>query len=196
MKKILFLFSLILSFSAVKAQEKTLFPQDFKLDPQILKGMVFSTIPEELHSVGITENPAVVDNKEAIRTMSMNNDDILQVYYEAYYYENSVHDDAGVVVSRFASEETLQNSLPQLESQSNFAYLIKDNYLIQVWSDSSGESNKQINDMITYYQNKLQAKLCNIDREKITEEEIDVITITEEIITITEDITGPSPTNW
>ena len=169
MRKILFLYTLILSFSVVNAQEKIVFPQDFKFDLQILKGIIFATIPEEAHLVGITENPGVVDNKEAIRAMSMDNDDILQVYYEVYYDENNAHDDAGIIVSRFISEEALQNSLPGLRSQSNLAYLIKDNYLILVWSDHSKEPDKHIDDMITYYQHKLQARLY-IDREKYREE--------------------------
>lgn len=174
MKSLLFLLTFICVIS-VNSQEKVSFPQDFKLDPILLEGMVIAPIPEEY--LGIKENPAVVEDREAIKEMSMNNDDIIQVYYEVYHNKDDNSDDAGVIVSRFISEEALQNSLPELRGQENLAYLIKDNYLILVWSDEWDNSEKQIKDMVNYYQNKLQAKVyhakdhCTPVSEDVTEVE-------------------------
>lgn len=179
MKKLPFLLIFILAIS-VNAQEKVTFPQDFKLDSSLLDGMVIAIIPEKYHKEGVKENPAVVEERNAIRMMSMNNNDIIQVYYEVYHDKNDDTDDAGVVVSCFISEDALQKSLPELDGQDNLAYLTKDNYLILVWSDKSIGSKKQIEDMVNYYQNKLHAKIYHAKTQVSTES---VAAETEEVIT-------------
>lgn len=158
MRNILFLFILI-PFLAANAQKKNQFLDDFKLNPKLLEGMVIASIPEKYSSKGITGNPAVTKDKRAIKMLSADNDSILQVYYEVYYNEDDNSDDAGVVVSRFSSEEALKDCLPTLRHQSNLAYLIKDNYLIMVWSDKSEKSEEQISDMVNYYKDKLNAEV-------------------------------------
>lgn len=159
MRKIVLLF-VFLSVFIVNAQEKVIFPESFNLDLKLLNGLVIAKIPDELQERGIIENPAVTENKDAIRYMTeFNSEDVLQVYYQIYQDEKDESDDAGVIVSRFISEEALRNNLRELRDQSNLAYLIKDNYLIEVWSDVSQDSTEQIAQMVDYYQNKLQAEL-------------------------------------
>lgn len=159
MKKRLLLF-ILLSVFVVEAQEKILFPDSFKLDPKLLSGLVIAKIPEELQEKGITGNPALTDNKDVIGLLTeFNIEDVFGLYYEVYQSESDKHDDAGVVVSRFVSEEALHHNLGKLRKQSNLSYLVKNNYLIEVWSDVSQNSREQIMGMVDYYQNKLQAEL-------------------------------------
>ncbi|PXV68136.1 hypothetical protein CLV62_102168 [Dysgonomonas alginatilytica] len=162
MKKKLLLFVLFSVF-IVKAQENISFPASFKLNPKLLSGMVIAEIPAEYKKEGIINNPAVIEDTHAIRMMAnSDNRDILQLYYEIYETKEEDdygRDDAGVIVSRFVSEEALKNNLGELRNQSNLAYLVKNNYLIKVWSDASQNSEEHINGMVNYYQNSLQAEL-------------------------------------
>lgn len=159
MKKKLLLFVLLSAF-IVKAQENILFPDSFKLNPKLLSGMVIAKMPDEYKKEGIINNPAVIEDKRAIGIMSdLDNQDILQLYYEIYDTMGRNRDDAGVVVSRFVSEEALKSNLGNLVNQSNLVYLIKNNYLIKVWSDASQNGEEHITGMVNYYQNKLQAEL-------------------------------------
>lgn len=159
MKKTLFL-SLLITVFCLNMQGQIAFPQDFKLDSRLLEGMVLAKIPEEYHSEGITDNPAVSQDPSVIRMMSdLDNEHIVQIYYEIYQSIENKHGDAGVIVSEFVSKEALLDCLPNLKIQSNLRYLTKDNYLIQIWSDSSKNRKTQMDNMSNYYLNKLQAEL-------------------------------------
>lgn len=162
MKRSLFILLLITVIS-FNTRGQIVFPQDFKLDPKLLAGMTIAKIPEEFHSEGITDNPVVSQDRSVIRMISdLDNDYIVQIYFEAYQGIESIYDDAGVIVSEFVSKEALLDCLPDLRSQNNLAYLTKNNYLIQLWSDSSKERKAQIDNMVSYYQDKLQAEVYKI----------------------------------
>lgn len=137
----------------------------FKLDPKLLDGMVIAELPDELTMYGFTENPGTYTDKKFIKRIFKRGDveNILEIYYELYVTTDKDFDDAGVVVLHYDSEESLLNNLSKLKDQSNLAYLIKDNYLIEVWSDVSGEiSDTQIENMVKYYETKLGAKRCSV----------------------------------
>lgn len=177
MIKNILLLSLLLSFFSARSQENVSFPEDFKLDTRLLPNMVIATIPEEMHSRGVIHNPDVVEDRDAIYTLTrQQNENILRVYYEVYQVEEEKHDDAGVIVSEYVSKEALLNNLINLRSQSNLGYLIKDNYLIMVWSDVSMDSYGQINDMVDYYRNKIQA-----EHYQLPEHDVEVEVVEESI---------------
>jgi len=174
------LFLLLISILQVNAQEKISFPQDFKFDSDLIEGMTIAEITDELILMGITANPAVSSNHEIIKMLThIDSKNISEIYYELYLDKNNSHKDAGIIVSRFKTDEDLQNNLDKLAHQNNLAYLIKDNYLIMVWSDISRNSEQQINSMVNYYQNKLQAEPYNLNSEHYDE---DNITIEEAIM--------------
>jgi len=186
MKKSLFLLFLTTVF-CFHTQAQIAFPQDFRLEPQLLSEMVIAEIPEEYHSEGITDNPAVTKDQSVIRMMSdLDNDDIIQIYYEIYQGIVDERDDAGVIVSEFVSKEALHNCLSDLKSQGNLGYLTKDNYLIQIWSDSSKHRQEHLDKMVNYYQNKLQAEIYKIGEDTIYEDgqAVEEIDITEEAETL------------
>lgn len=155
MRKALFIivFTFILGISSY-CQNNLSIENDFKLNPSLLKGYVLTKIQDNSFN-----NPGVTDNEEIINYFTDNNGTILKVYLELYNNPKNDFEDAGVIVSQFNTEEDLINYIPELIEQSNNAYLIKDNFLIKIWSDAyNGDiSNKQISDMVTFYTEKLKA---------------------------------------
>lgn len=159
MKKLLLLLA-VLSVFELKAQENISFPESFKLDSTLLSGMKLAEIPEEYQKEGIVNNPGVVGDERSMRMIAKGNSKgVRQVYYEIYFTDEKDPDDAGVVVSRFEWRSDLNHSLKHLRDQSNLAYLIKDNYLIKIWSDVLNGSEAQIAAMVKYYKDKLQAEV-------------------------------------
>lgn len=169
MKKLGLLLFCLLTIS-VYGQKTLSIESSFKLDPTLLEGMVIADLPDEIIELGITQNPGTYRDQKIIKRIFRrgNVENILDVYFESYYTQDKDPDDAGVVVLHFDSVESLLNNLSELQDQSNLAYLIKDNYLIQVWSDVESKiAAVQISNMIKYYETKLNAKPYLFEKKNV-----------------------------
>lgn len=170
MKTPILLFFFLISLLTYSQKSLSL-DDDFKLDPALLKELAIAKIPENMSSIGLTHNPGVFCNKNTINYITrLSSDEIECVYLEIYQSDLDDSDDAGVIVMHFNSKDTLDDALPTLPAQSNIAYLTKDNFVIQVWSDVSSGSQEQIDNMVNYYKNKLQANFYEAEDHALVEE--------------------------
>ena len=157
MKKYITLLLLLFIITSAFAQKIT-FPDSFKFDQSIFKGMKLIKINDELRKEHIFENPAVITDVTGIRRMAerMEAKDITKVYYEIYT-DGEKRGDAGVMVFEFNSVNNMQKVIPDLWEQSNYVVLTADHYLIQVWNDSRDTENR-LRKSVDYYKNKVNAK--------------------------------------
>ncbi|MBA5792273.1 TPM domain-containing protein [Flavobacterium sp. xlx-214] len=159
MKKILYFVLFNLITTPFVFCQKIQFPESFKYDASILPEMKLAKITKETRDVGIFENPTVLLQKEQMQAVIYNYDitHVNRVYIECYQEVKQDDNDAGVVVSEFNTIQDLENILPTLYSQSNYAFLTVDKYLITIWNDGN-ETAAKLKKSVAYYKKKLRAK--------------------------------------
>lgn len=136
------------------------FPESFKYDPKIIPEMRIAKITDEAREHGIFKNPAVLTTEEEMSAVVNDYDlkNVNRVYIE--FYEEIKKDnrnDAGIVVTEFNSNESLEEILPTLYPQSNYVFLTVDKYLIMVWNDGQ-KSDERLRKSVDYYKKKLGAE--------------------------------------
>lgn len=123
----------------------TAFPADFKLlATEIPKGFIHEAIGDEAKSYGIFANPSIVKSKEFLSGLYPNPDltKIDSVYFELFVKDKVSKEVAsmsemGVYTTAYKSKEDLEKEIKKITpEQSGHIYLRKDNFLLNVWSDS------------------------------------------------------------
>lgn len=154
MKKILLLISFI-SFQTVFSQNIL----EFDLKDVELQGMKPAKVNQEMKNIGIVQNPFVTNNPDIILKLEEKEISSLIKKMYAFIYSNAKGSDGGVVIYEFANKKDLDTFLEQTFEQSNYRVLIKDLYLIRVWSDYSlhvkgkETSEDHLNKLEKYYIN-------------------------------------------
>jgi hypothetical protein len=171
MKKLLLLI-IFISFQSIFSQNIL----DLDLKNVELQGMKPTKINQELKSIGITQNPFVTENPDIISKLDQRENSALIKKMYTFMYDNSKGSDGGVVINQFANKNDLDAYLAETFEQSNYRVLVKDLFLIRVWSDYSlhikGKETSE--DHI----NKLEKYYTNLGAKKVT------LKIDESIITV------------
>jgi hypothetical protein len=170
MKKLLLLFCFI-SFQSIFSQNIL----DFDLKNVELQGLKPAKINQEMKNIGIAQNPFVTDNPEIITKLDYRENSSLIKKMYTFIYDNPKGSDGGVVVNEFASRKDLDAYLSQTFEQSNYRVLVKNLFLIRVWSDYSlhvkgrETSEDHLNKMEKYYTNLGAKKVTlKVDESIIT----------------------------
>ena len=187
-KQIILLFSFFI-VTTISAQ-KIIFPESFKFDQSIFKGMAFTKINDKLRKVHIFKNPAVITDQMDIKRMAdrMDPENITKVYYEIYA-DGSAGGDAGVMVFEFNSVKNLKKVIPDLQEQSNYVVLTADKYLIQIWNDSRDTENR-LRKSVDYYKNKVNAKQVVLKPFENSDQIDSVAAVVEEAAAVTVSAVG------
>lgn len=172
MKKLLLLLCFV-SFQSIFSQNIL----DFDLKNVELQGMKPAKIDQKMKKIGITQNPFLTDNPEVISKLDRReNSDLIKKFY-TFIYDDS-DGDGGVVVCQFENKKDLSVYLATVFEQSNYRVLVKDLFLIRVWSDYSldVEGRETSEDHL----NKLEKYYTNLGAKKVT------LKVDESIITVVE----------
>lgn len=160
MKKILLFISFIIF--------QTFFSQnilELDLKNVELQGMKPAKVNQKMKNIGIAQNPFVTDNPDIILKLEEKETSSLIKKMYAFIYSNSKENDGGVAIYEFANKKDLDTFLAQTFEQSNYRVLIKDLYLIRVWSDYSlhlkGKETRED------HLNKLEKYYINLGANKI-----------------------------
>ena len=179
MKKLIFkIFTIILFFLVVIktwAQEIK-FPESFRSDPALFKGMKLAEIPKDIQAkYGITKNPGLIADiaKAKGALFTANKTGVRAIYLEIWNDPMINKSDYGYEVAQFASVAELEKVLPTLKSWFYGAILTVQQYLIVVKSVRSKNAEQSIDKITAYFQKKLGAKLF-LDRKKEVEVEVTV----------------------
>lgn len=155
------LFIFVLLISVQTNAQKISFPESFKSTPAIWTGLRLAPIDNKLKKEGLTSNPLIVTDQKDFgkftRLQSIQN--LMRIYMELYTSTKNDFDDAGVVVFEYKDKPSLQEALPEFFAQGNVAYLMVENYLIQIWSDGTKGSQPMLLAATKYYKLKLGAKV-------------------------------------
>lgn len=170
--------ALLLQAGISHAQAPVQFPASFKLDPALLPGYGLLQVTAEVRKEGILTNPGTSTEEGMKRNVCRSCDPgaTSSVYYEIYQSKKNKHDDAGIMVLAFTSENELQASLDKLEGQSNYTYMVAGRYLINIWSDDSRMREKHLASIVAYYRQKLNAQEYKAREQDVTETETDAAT--------------------
>jgi hypothetical protein len=161
MKKLLLLFY-FLSFQSIFSQNIL----DFELKNVELQGMKPAKINQEMKNIGIAQNPFVTENPEIISKLDYRENSSLIRKIYSFIYDNPKGSDGGVVVSQFENKDDLKSYLATAFEQSNYRVLVKDLFLIRIWSDYSlhVEGRETSEDHL----NKLEKYYSNLGAKKVT----------------------------
>jgi len=173
MKKILLLIGFI-SFQTIFSQNI----MELDLKNVELQGMKPAKINQEMKNIGIVQNPFVTDNPDIISKLDHRENSFLIKKMYTFIYDNPKGSDGGVVINEFANKKDLDAYLAQTFEQSNYRVLVKDLYVIRIWSDYSlhvkgrETSEDHLNKLEKYYTH-LGAKkvILKIDESIITKVE-------------------------
>ena len=167
MKLKLLLILLVLPFFGNGQEIK--FPESFRGDSLLFKGMQIAEIPQEIKmKYGISENPGLINEPSKTKGLLKSGSipDAKAVYLEAYEDVEENKMDCGFEIVQFASENELNKILPHLDKKwRDGAFLTVENYLIIVWCDGYKNFEERIDNMIVYFQKKVGARLYQ-DRQK------------------------------
>lgn len=149
---------------------------DLDLKNVELQGMRPAKINKEMKDIGITQIPFVTDNPDVISKIEEKEvgSSIKKLY--AFIYNNGERGDGGVIIIEFKSKDDLDAYFAKTFEQSNYRVLVKDLFLIRIWSDYSlhvegkETSEDHLNKLEKYY-TKLGAKRIQLkpDESIITE---------------------------
>ncbi|WAC42544.1 hypothetical protein [Pedobacter sp. SL55] len=184
---------LLLLIANIAVAQKIKFPDSFKADDSLFKGMTIAEIPEDIQTkYGITTNPCLITDvaktKGALFTAKITG--VKAIYFEIWKDPMIKKSDGGYEVAQFATASELENILPQLNNASFYrAILTVQNYLIVIKCVPSENAEQNIDKMIAYFQNKLGAKLF-MDRKKEVE-----VAVTENYVTNLPPPLPPEPKN-
>jgi len=174
MKKLLFkIFTCsFLAITAMKVQAQEIkFPESFRSDPSLFKGMRLAEIPIQVQTkYGIYNNPGIITDAPKTRGLLMAGKipNVKSIYFEIYEDTVETKMDCGFEIAQFSSEVDLNKILPGLDKKNRgVAFLTLKNYLIIVYSDGYKNFGERIDDMIKYFQQKLGAKLFQDRRKEV-----------------------------
>ncbi|RZL31887.1 MAG: hypothetical protein EOO96_15245, partial [Pedobacter sp.] len=170
--KIFKLIAFVLSiFNLTTKAQEIKFPESFKADAGLFKGMRISEIPEQVQTkYGIDKNPALIIDASKTKGLLMSGKipNVKSLYFELYEDTIEAQMDCGFEVAQFTSEAELNQILPGLDKKNpDFAFLTVANYLIIVYCDGYRNYGERIDKMIAYFRNKLGAKLYQDRRKKV-----------------------------
>lgn len=174
MKKTIFKIAalLIITLMAIKVQAQEIkFPESFRSDPSLFKGMRLAKIPKETQTKsGITKNPGLVTdvNKTIGVLFSGLLLDAQAVYFEMYEDIEEEKMDCGFEVTQFKSVADMEKMLPKRGKRKDIMLLTLKNYLIILTCDTYKNYGERLDNMAKYFQKKLGAKLF-LDRKKEVE---------------------------
>lgn len=174
MKKTIFKIAalLIITLMAIKVQAQEIkFPESFRSDPSLFKGMRLAKIPKETQTKsGITKNPGLVTdvNKTIGVLFSGLLLDAQAVYFEMYEDIEEEKMDCGFEVTQFKSVADMEKMLPKRGKRKDLMLLTLKNYLIILTCDTYKNYGERLDNMAKYFQQKLGAKLF-LDRKKEVE---------------------------
>lgn len=136
--------------------------------------MKIAEIRQELQTkYDIHKNPGLISDASKTKGFLMSGKikNVKAVYFEMYEDVEEPKMDCGFEVAQFASVEELNKILPQLDEKwCDGAYLTLENYMIIVSCDGYKNFEERIDNMSTYFQKKLGAKLYQ-NRRKSKQEE-------------------------
>ena len=147
------------------------FPESFRSDPSLFKGMRLAEIPIQVQTkYGIYNNPGIITDAPKTKGLLMAGKipNVKSIYFEIYEDTVETKMDCGFEIAQFKSEVDLNKILPGLDKKNRgVAFLTLKNYLIIVYSDGYKNYDERIDDMIKYFQQKLGAKLFQDRRKEI-----------------------------
>ncbi|WP_316807416.1 hypothetical protein [Pedobacter agri] len=172
MKKRLFkIFTfLVVVLLAIKVQAQELkFPESFKVDTTLLKGMELAEIPQDAKAnFGIKKNPGLITDPLKTKGLLMSGklQNVQSVYFEIYKDLVSEKMCFGFEVAKFKSVTEMDEILPKTSRLSASVILLTiKNYLIIIYGPPSTNLGERLDNFTKYFQQKLGAKLVQ-DRRK------------------------------
>lgn len=169
--KIFIFLSIALMAIKVQAQEIK-FPESFRAEKSILKGMRFAEIPQQAQTeYGINKNPGLITDASKTKGFLMSGklQNVQAVYFEIYKDLEDEKMSFCFEVAEFTSVAEMEKILPKTDKQSESVILLTvKNYLIMIYGPSSNYIGNRLDDMAKYFQHKLDAKLIR-NRKKDVE---------------------------
>ena len=155
---VLLLFTVVACFAQTgKTKKFAVFPREFKLQPgEVPAGFVTRPIDQEAKSMGITSNPAVVNNTNIISNVydGINVNAVTAVMMSMYVKPNH-EQELGVYIIEYKSDQLLKTELKKLTPAPGKKYYRKGNYLFMIWSDA-GSYTQQVNTMAERLKTRLK----------------------------------------
>lgn len=169
MKKILSTLFIIIALAPSKSWAQEIkFPESFRSDPTLFKGMKLAEIPKDIQTKnGIKKNPTIITDvaKTKGALISGGLKGVKSIYMEIWANPANKKLNYGYEVAKFASVVDLDHVKPQLKPWAYGAILTVQKYLIIVKCVGSENSDEYVDRMVSYFQQKLGAKLIQ-DRLK------------------------------
>lgn len=169
MIKILFNLLLIAFVLPKTWAQEIKFPESFSSDPSLFKGMKLAEIPKEIQAKnGITKNPGLVTDVAQTKGLLKSGriPGVQAVYFEMYEDIEETAMDCGFEIAQFNSVAEMERILPKRNKQEQDMILLTlKNYLIILTCDGYKNYGERLDNMATFFSQKLGAKLY-LDREK------------------------------
>lgn len=181
---------LLLLIANMALAQKIKFPDSFKADDSLFKGMTISEIPQKYKTMyKLSTNPGVSYQPSQLKGLFRSADfNTVEAIYFEVWRKGSM--DAGFEVAKFPDVKSLNEHTQIKRQRRDEAYLSVANYLIIVHADGYPEQDEWMDILINHFKQKFGAKLLldKIRAEKDT-------AVTENYVTNLPPPLPPGPKN-
>ncbi|RQO31228.1 hypothetical protein DBR32_04465 [Taibaiella sp. KBW10] len=159
---------------AQKATKHIAYPNSFRMSNTFLTNFIIAPVTSAIKKeIGFSTNPGTTTNPDIIKKLAPKDikwSGINSIYYQIYQNKESQKTHyAGAIVYRFKNKKTLDQSLGQLQIQSNEGYLVLDHYLIRIWSNDHKNAAMHLERLADYFTRKSGATVIYFKEEKVSD---------------------------